>query len=78
MRVLHRLGALALALVLVSATLARADSLADSLVAAYRNSNLLEQNRALLRANIEKARAMDGFTRSQPKRDTCPARLRRV
>ena len=53
MRVLHRLGALALALVLVSAPLARADSLADSLVAAYRNSNLLEQNRALLRANDE-------------------------
>jgi outer membrane protein len=32
---------------------ARAESLADALVAAYRNSNLLEQNRALLRAADE-------------------------
>ena len=32
---------------------ARADSLADVLVAAYNNSNLLDQNRALLRAADE-------------------------
>jgi len=32
---------------------ARAESLADTLVAAYRNSNLLDQNRALLRATDE-------------------------
>lgn len=32
---------------------ARAETLADALVAAYRNSNLLEQNRALLRASDE-------------------------
>ena len=31
----------------------QADTLADALVAAYRNSNLLEQNRALLRASDE-------------------------
>lgn len=53
MRVLNRLGALALALVVAFAPAAQADSLADALVAAYRNSNLLEQNRALLRANDE-------------------------
>jgi len=32
---------------------ARSETLADTLVAAYRNSNLLEQNRALLRASDE-------------------------
>jgi outer membrane protein len=32
---------------------ARAETLADALVSAYRNSNLLEQNRALLRASDE-------------------------
>ncbi|MFC7705831.1 TolC family outer membrane protein [Plastorhodobacter daqingensis] len=32
---------------------AKADTLADALVAAYRNSNLLEQNRAVLRASDE-------------------------
>lgn len=35
------------------ATAARAESLADALVSAYRQSNLLEQNRALLRATDE-------------------------
>ena len=37
----------------LAAPAARAQSLADTLVAAYRNSNLLEQNRALLRAADE-------------------------
>ena len=32
---------------------ARAESLTDALIGAYRNSNLLEQNRALLRAADE-------------------------
>ena len=32
---------------------ARAETLADALIAAYRNSNLIEQNRALLRAADE-------------------------
>jgi outer membrane protein len=45
--------ALALALTLASAQSARAESLADALVSAYRNSNLLDQNRALLRASDE-------------------------
>lgn len=51
---------LTLAVALVAATLAvfgpgrsQAETLADTLVAAYRNSNLLEQNRALLRASDE-------------------------
>jgi len=44
------LGALALALAQAPA---RAESLADALIAAYRNSNLLDQNRALLRAADE-------------------------
>lgn len=37
----------------VSPNAARASTLADALVAAYRNSNLLDQNRALLRATDE-------------------------
>ncbi len=37
----------------LSASAAAADTLADALVAAYRNSNLLEQNRAVLRAADE-------------------------
>ncbi len=37
----------------MAATPASAQSLADTLIAAYRNSNLLEQNRALLRAADE-------------------------
>lgn len=43
---------LAAALIL-AAPLARAETLADALVAAYRNSNLLDQNRAVLRAADE-------------------------
>ena len=43
-------GALALALAQAPA---RAETLADALIAAYRNSNLLDQNRALLRAADE-------------------------
>lgn len=44
----------ALALALAAAPLpAAAETLADTLIAAYRNSNLLEQNRALLRAADE-------------------------
>ncbi|EEW25941.1 TolC family outer membrane protein [Rhodobacter ferrooxidans] len=45
-------AAVALAL-LVTAPAARAETLADALIAAYRNSNLLDQNRALLRASDE-------------------------
>jgi outer membrane protein len=37
----------------VSGQVARAESLSDALIAAYRNSNLLEQNRAVLRAADE-------------------------
>lgn len=44
---------LALAVALTAAPAARANTLADALVAAYRNSNLLDQNRALLRATDE-------------------------
>lgn len=51
---------LTFAMTLVAASLAvfapvrsQAETLADTLVAAYRNSNLLEQNRALLRASDE-------------------------
>jgi outer membrane protein len=47
-----RIGALAVALVLAAGA-ARAETLADALIAAYRNSNLLEQNRAVLRAADE-------------------------
>ncbi len=47
-----RLMALCAALAL-SAPAAGAQSLADALIAAYNNSNLLEQNRALLRADDE-------------------------
>lgn len=53
MRVLKGLGALALAMMVALAPTARAETLGDALVAAYRNSNLLEQNRALLRATDE-------------------------
>jgi len=45
--------ALLVGLGVAAAEPARADTLADTLVAAYRNSNLLEQNRALLRASDE-------------------------
>lgn len=44
------LGAMAFALMQAPA---RAETLADALIAAYRNSNLLDQNRALLRAADE-------------------------
>ncbi len=46
------LGA-AMALAVTVAAPARADTLADTLIAAYRNSNLLEMNRAVLRAADE-------------------------
>ena len=51
-RVFTALAATAVSLAL-TAPVAQAESLADALVAAYRNSNLLEQNRALLRAADE-------------------------
>lgn len=55
MRIRSVLQALVLIAALLSVTTdsARAESLADVLVAAYRHSNLLEQNRALLRATDE-------------------------
>lgn len=52
MRALLALCAVAL-LVLMPVAPARAQTLADALVSAYRNSNLLDQNRALLRAADE-------------------------
>jgi len=48
-----RAGALAVGLALAMAAPARAETLADALVSAYRQSNLLEQNRAVLRATDE-------------------------
>ncbi len=48
-----RLISLSLATVLSMAVPGRADSLADTLVSAYENSGLIEQNRALLRAADE-------------------------
>jgi outer membrane protein len=51
-----------LALMLGAAIPARAETLADALIAAYRNSNLLEQNRAVLRATDENvAQAVAGL-----------------
>ena len=41
------------AVLALSAPVARAETLADALIAAYRNSNLLDQNRAVLRAADE-------------------------
>ncbi|MCG6111809.1 MAG: TolC family outer membrane protein [Paracoccus sp.] len=52
MRVLQRLAAVAL-LSLGAALPVRAESLADTMVAAYRHSALIEQNRAVLRAADE-------------------------
>lgn len=52
MRLLLRSAGLAVALA-VAALPARAETLADTLVTAYNNSNLLDQNRALLRAADE-------------------------
>ncbi len=51
-RIFAAMAAVTLA-VAMAAPVARAETLADALVAAYRNSNLLEQNRALLRATDE-------------------------
>lgn len=42
-----------LAVLMLAPPMARAETLADALIAAYRNSNLLDQNRALLRAADE-------------------------
>ncbi|SUZ30299.1 Outer membrane efflux protein BepC [Roseibaca ekhonensis] len=50
---IRHLSALFLAAVLVTPLPVMAQSLADTFVAAYRNSNLLDQNRALLRAADE-------------------------
>ena len=47
-----RAAALTLGMVVAAMPL-RAETLADALIAAYRNSNLLEQNRAVLRAADE-------------------------
>lgn len=49
----HFWSAVAVAGTLFAALPAQAETLADALIAAYRNSNLLEQNRALLRAADE-------------------------
>jgi outer membrane protein len=46
-------SALAVGLIGFSAPMARAETLADALIAAYRNSNLLAQNEAVLRAADE-------------------------
>ncbi len=46
-------GVLALGLTLSAASVARSETLADALVAAYRNSNLLAQNEAILRVADE-------------------------
>lgn len=46
-------GALLCAATLLAGLPARAETLADALISAYRNSNLLEQNRAVLRAADE-------------------------
>ena len=57
MGVLFRLrsAVTAVALIGLTALPLQADTLADALATAYRNSNLLEQNRALLRASDEDA-----------------------
>lgn len=47
------LAVAATALMVLGSAVARAETLADTLIAAYRNSNLLEQNRAVLRAADE-------------------------
>ncbi len=46
---------IAAVLLMVAAGAARAETLADALIAAYRNSNLLDQNQAVLRAADEDA-----------------------
>src|SRR6056297_2306183 len=56
MRMHARLGPVALALscaLSIAPAVSSAETLADALVSAYRNSNLLDQNRALLRAADE-------------------------
>ena len=50
---LRKLMTVAVAVVALSAPVARAETLADAMIAAYRNSNLLDQNQALLRAADE-------------------------
>jgi len=50
----RHLGLALAAAMMVAAAPGRAETLGDALVDAYRNSNLLEQNRALLRAADEK------------------------
>lgn len=52
-RLIHALAIAAVVFGAITAQSARAESLTDALIAAYRNSNLLEQNRALLRATDE-------------------------
>jgi len=47
------LAGVAIVAALVAAPGVRAESLGDALASAYRNSDLLEQNRALLRARDE-------------------------
>lgn len=42
-----------LAVLMLTASMARSETLTDALIAAYRNSNLLDQNRAVLRAADE-------------------------
>ncbi|MDP3959537.1 MAG: TolC family outer membrane protein [Pseudorhodobacter sp.] len=52
-RIGNTLAVLAALVVWAAAPLAQAETLSDALIAAYRNSNLLDQNRALLRAADE-------------------------
>jgi outer membrane protein len=52
---LRGLAAATVALALATGSAARSETLTDALIAAYRNSNLLEQNRAVLRAADEDA-----------------------
>jgi len=52
-RIGNTLAVLAALAVWAAAPLAQAETLSDALIAAYRNSNLLDQNRALLRAADE-------------------------
>ncbi len=72
-------GALALAAVAAWTPPAAAETLADALIAAYRNSNLLEQNRAVLRAadedtaqSVAALRPVISATASATRRDPVP------
>ncbi len=61
-RLLAAFGAALIGLSLGGAQTARADTLADALILAYKNSNILDQNRALLRAADEDvAQALAGL-----------------